>query len=408
MASERRSSVEAPPAKAAQKKATPARAVADPVTPNEYVLQPGRHEPSRLVPRLLLGIFLMMLISALYFAKDFFMPVVLAFLMALTLTPIVRFLRKRGVPSALSATLLVVISAATIGGIGYAMSGPVIGLVQDAPRIGRELKVRLAQMKKPLDQVVQASKQIDEATDTARDQNVQKVVVQQPGVISRAAGNLLSAGTTIAITLVLSLFLLSSGQLFYEKIVQTFPTLSDKKRALRIVHDVEREISRYLLTITIINSCLGLAVGTGLWALGMPNALVWGVAAALLNYLPYVGALTTIVIVGSISLVTFDHIGYAILAPLYVLFCNIMEGQFITPLTVGRRLELNAVAIFIAVAFWSWLWGLVGALIAVPLLVVIRVFCDNLEGLAHFGNFLSAQHEKEEDDEDERPGRAVT
>lgn len=358
------------------------------------------------VPRFaIVGIFLVLVVYALYFARDFFMPVVLAFLMAMTLTPVVRFLRKRGIPSALSATLLVFVSALIIAVIGYAMSGPVVKLVGEAPQIGVELRQRMAEIRRPLDRVVEASKQIDRAADSAAEPNLQKVVVAQPGIISRAAGNLLSAGTTIAVTLVLSLFLLASGTLFYEKIIQSFATLSDKKRALRIVYDVEREISRYLLTVAIINSCLGIAIGTGIWLLGVPDALVWGVAAALLNFLPYIGALITIIVVASISLVTFDSLGYALLPPFYILCCNIIEGQFVTPLILGRRLELNAVAIFIAVAFWSWLWGFVGALIAVPLLVVIKVFCDHFETLRHVGNFLAAQQIEEEEEDEEAPAK---
>ncbi len=399
MASERRSPVEATPAKAAQKKAAPAKAVADPVMPNEYVLQPGWHEPSRLVPRLLLGIFLMMLISALYFAKDFFMPVVLAFLLTLTLTPIVRFFRKRGVPSAISATLLVLSFGIGVALMGYMISGPVVALFDDAPRIGRELHERLVDIRAPLDRIMKASKQVDDASNATQDSGLQKVVVAQPGIISRAASNLASAGASAAITLILALFLLSSGTLFYEKIVQTFPLMSDKKKALRVVYDVEREISRYLLTISVINSGLGAIVGLGLWGLGMPDPLVWGVAAALLNFLPYVGAMAGIVTVGIVALVSFQTIGYAILMPLFYFACTVIEGQFMTPLIVGRRLELNSVSIFIALAFWTWLWGAIGTLIAVPLLVVVKVFCDNFEGLYDFGNFLSAQHVVDDDEE---------
>lgn len=325
----------------------------------------------------IVGIFVILLIGALYFAKDFFMPVVLAFLMALTLTPIVRFLGKRGVPAALSATMLVVVSSTVLGGTGYLMSGPMIELVNDAPQIGRNLTERLREIRRPIDRVLEASEQIDEATDAADGTDVQKVVVAQPGILSRAAGNLVSAGTTIAIVLVLSLFLLASGTMFYEKTVQSFSRLSDKKRALRIVYDVERVISRYLLTVTIINAGLGVVVALGLWALGVPNPLIWGVASALLNFLPYIGALINVLVVAVISLVSFESLSYALIAPLYVFLCNTVEGQFITPLVVGRRLELNSVAIFIAVAFWSWLWGFVGALIAVPLLVVIKIFCDH-------------------------------
>ncbi|WP_353643440.1 AI-2E family transporter [Mesorhizobium sp. WSM2239] len=358
---------------------------------------------TRLMRSLLIGIFIFTAVYALYFARDFFMPVLLAFMLALMLTPIVRFLRRHGVPEALSATFLVVLSVIGIGGAGYFMSGPVMDLVNDAPAIGRELTERLAELRHPFERVMQVSRQVEQVAETTQEPGVQKVVVAQPGIVSQAAGNLLSAATTIAITFVLSLFLLASGTMFYEKIIQSFARMSEKKRALRVVYDVEREISRYLLTVALINGGLGLAVGLGLWAIGLPNPFVWGVAAALLNFLPYIGALMTIVLVAAISIISFDSLAYALVAPAFVVACNITEGQFVTPLVVGRRLEINAVAIFIAVAFWSWLWGFVGALIAVPILVVIKVFCDHFDSLRHVGNFLAAQQTAEEPEEQSEP-----
>lgn len=346
---------------------------------------------SALVRFALVGIFLLAFVYALYFARDFFMPVLLAFMLALTLTPIVRFLRKHGIPAAVSATLLVVLSTATVATIGYLLSGPVVQLVTDAPSIGREVAQRLSEVKRPFEHLLNVTQQVEHITDAVEEPGVQKVVVAQPGIVSRAAGNIVSATTSIAIIFVLSLFLLASGTMLYEKIIQSFTRLSEKKRALRLVYDVEREISRYLLTVAMINSGLGIAVGLGLWSIGVPDPLVWGVAAALLNFLPYIGAAVTVALVAAISLVTFDSLGYALLAPAFVVLCNTIEGQIVTPLIVGRRLEINAVAIFIAVAFWSWLWGFVGALIAVPLLVVIKVFCDHFDSLRHVGNFLSAQ-----------------
>ncbi len=350
---------------------------------------------TRLIRSLIIGIFILALIYALYFARDFVMPVVLAFLLALMLTPIVRFLKKRRVPEALSATLLVMMSVLSIASAGYFLSGPIIQLANDAPDIGRKVSERLSEFRHPFDKFMEVSHEVEKVTDTAQEPGVQRVVIAQPGIVSQAAGNLLSGATTAAITFVLSLFLLASGTMFYEKIVQSFARLSEKKRALRIVYDVEREISRYLLTVALINAGLGTAIALGLWALGLPNPEVWGVAAAALNFLPYIGALATIVLVACMSLITFDTLSYAVLPPLFVLFCNIVEGQFITPLVVGRRLEINAVAIFIAVAFWSWLWGFVGALIAVPLLVIFKVFCDHFESWRSIGNFLSANQSQE-------------
>ena len=159
----------------------------------------------------------------------------------------------------------------------------------------------------------------------------------------------------------------------------------------------------------MINGGLGVAIGLGLWAIGMPNPLVWGVAAALLNFLPYVGALMTILLVAAIALIVRQPLLCHAGAGLRDASATSSRARSITPLVVGRRLEINAVAIFIAVAFWSWLWGFVGALIAVPLLVVIKVFCDHFDGLRHVGNFLSAQQVAEpEEPEPAPPNKAVS
>ncbi|PBB17007.1 AI-2E family transporter [Mesorhizobium sp. WSM4313] len=345
----------------------------------------------RLTRSLVIGIFILMTAAALYFARAFFMPVILAFLLALTLTPIVRLLRKHGIPEVVSATLLVLLSIFVFAAAGYLLSGPVIDLINNSYSIGQRLTERLAPFKRPLERMMDLAHQLEALTETSQEPGLQRVAVAPSGILSTAASNILEAGTAITIVFVLSLFLLASGTLFYEKIVQSFASMTQKKRALRIVYDVEREISHYLLTVSIINVSLGTVIGLGLWGLGMPNPLVWGAMAALLNFLPYVGALMTVVIVAVIALISFDTIAYALLAPAFVVLCDIIEGQFVTPTVVGRRLEINAVAIFIAIAFWSWLWGFVGALMAVPLLVVIKVFCDHFEGLSHVGNFLAAQ-----------------
>ncbi|RVD45855.1 AI-2E family transporter [Mesorhizobium sp. M8A.F.Ca.ET.023.02.2.1] len=360
---------------------------------------------TRLMRSLLIGIFLFMSIYALYFARAFFMPVILAFLLTLTLTPIVRLLRKRGIPEVVSATLLVLVSLFVFASAGYVLSGPVIDLINNTSSIGQQLTERLAQLRRPVERIMEIAHQIEGLTETSQEPGVQKVAVAQSGFLSSAASNILSAGTSLTIIFVLSLFLLASGTMFYEKIIQSFASLTEKKRALRVVYDVEREISHYLLTVTIINTGLGTVIGLGLWALGMPNPLVWGAAAALLNFLPYVGAMITLVLVTVIALISFDTIAYALLAPAFLVLCDIVEGQFVTPMVVGRRLEINAVAIFIAIAFWSWLWGFVGALMAVPLLVVVKVFCDHFESLSHVGNFLAAQHTAAvEEDADEQDG----
>lgn len=339
----------------------------------------------------LLGIFLIMLVGLVYFARDFLLPVVLAFLLALTLSPIVRFMQKRGVAPSISALFIVLIVLIIFCAGIFFLSGPVAEWVSQAPEISRKIQHKLAVLRSPVDAVVQASEQVGNIAESTSAGDIQKVVIQQPGMLSIAAASAFGGLTTVAVTFVLLLFLLASGTMFYQKLIGILPTLKDKKRALTIAYDVERDVSQYLLTITLINCGFGAAVALAMAATGMPNPVLWGVAALLLNFVPYIGALGGIVMVGMVALISFESIGYAAIPPLLYAACAFVEGQFVTPILLGRRLELNSVAIFICVALWSWLWGIVGAIIAVPLLVAVKVFCDHFEGLSSFGEFLSGQ-----------------
>lgn len=353
--------------------------------------QPQPAEPvDKILKSAIIGIFLILAIGLLYFAKDFLLPVSLAFLLALVLSPVVRGLRRRGVPEALSALLLVAVVLSGIGLSVYGLSGPLAKWIDDAPTIAAEVQARFASWRGPVQKVIEASGQVEQMTKQ-KDLSAQEVVVQEPGLLSRAASGLPEALTQVGVTLILLLFLLASGDMFYEKLVKSLPTFGDKIRGVKIARDVEREISRYLLTVTLINAGLGVAIALAMYATGLPNPALWGMMAALFNFVPYVGAITGVALVTVVSVVSFDSMGDAIWPPLAYAVITLIEGQFISPLLVGRRLELNVVAVFVAVAFWSWVWGLIGAFMAVPMLVTVKVFADHVDGLGALSEFLAAR-----------------
>lgn len=336
------------------------------------------------------GIFIILLCAALYFARDFFLPLTVAFILALTLSPVVRFFSRLGVSSGFTAFCVVLLMLITTTAVFFAMAVPVSNLIDRAPQIGLQLKDKFAFMQEPMKIIVDAQNQVEAAAKTT-DSSVVPVTIEGPGIFETAASSAFAGVTTFVVIIVLLTFLLASGDLFYVKLVQSFDDFRDKKRALTVAHDVERVISRYLFTITIINLLLGIIIGIGLYFLGMPTPYVWGAVAALANFMPFIGAILGLAAATLVALVSFDTLTPALLVALFYFSCTFIEGQFITPYVVGRRLELNAVAVFSAVAFWAWMWGIVGALIAVPILVIIKTVCDHHPALKSGSNFLSAR-----------------
>ncbi len=346
--------------------------------------------PDRWLKVSIVGIFIIMAMASLYLAKDFFLPLFLAIILMLTLRPIVRRLERLRIPASVSALVLVVgLSTAIAGGV-YSLAGPFTNIVGDSDRYRYELLQKFEFLRRPISQVQDVEEQVSEIGEN-EDSSVQKVSVQGPSLITEAASGILDVFTTIVIFLVILVFLLASGDLFYQKLINTFERFGDKKRALKVVYDIERDVSAYLLTITGINGLLGVAVGSAFYALGMPSPILWGVAAALFNFVPYIGSAVGIFLSGVVAIVTFPELQSALAIPVCYLLLTFFEGQFITPVAVGRRLSLNPVVVFVNVAFWAWMWGIAGALIAVPLLVVINIFASHFEGLRVLSEFLSGR-----------------
>ncbi|MEW9921380.1 AI-2E family transporter [Marimonas sp. MJW-29] len=356
-------------------------------------------DTSQSIQRSLRVLVIISLFATAYFARDLILPIVLGFILALMLSPVSRVLFRMGSPHAVSAFALVGATALVILLIFAGTASTVAAWSDELPQMGAEIRDKLRTMSDAVEEVREATEEVEKLSDG--ENTVPEVTVKQPGLLDSAFDTVTRVGATIAVTLVLAFFLLSSGELFYRKLVQVFPTMDGKKRALATVYDIERRVSRYLLTIAVINASLGASLWLYLAALGMPNAYVWGIAAALLNFLPYIGGFVGSMLVGAFAIVTFDSLGYALLAPLGYLFLTSLEGQFITPWLVGRRLAMNTVAVFLTVVLWGWLWGIPGALVAVPFLVVFKVICENFEPLRTVGIFLSG-------DEKDNPPKEAT
>ena len=344
-----------------------------------------------LLIRNFLGLLLLIAAAALlFFARDLVLPFVLGVLIALTLSPLTRGLARHGVPPLLSAGLLVLAVAATMAGGITLLSGPVSDWIEDAPRMRLLLEHRLRDITASLESVRRASEQVETLAGAS---DVVKVSIDQPGFLASTALDMMTLATTALVALVLALFLLASNDIFYVKLVESFPGVTEKTRALRIVYSIERRISRYLLSITLINAGLGLVIGLLMWVIGMPQPALWGAVAFLFNFLPYIGALMGVGLCAVMALVTFPSLFYAALAPLAYLAATTLEGQVVTPVVLGRRLNLNAVAVFSAVVIWAWMWGIAGALMAVPILVCFKSLCDHLPALAVVSRLLSAETE---------------
>jgi len=350
----------------------------------------------------IVGTFLILLVGAIYYARGFFLPLVLATLVTLTFAPLVRYLGRHGLPAVVSAVMLVVVLGGGLATATVFLSEPVSRMIVQAPSAINQVRERFSFLRKPFATLNEATRELNAMTDITNGiEKPRQVVVMQSGLFAWAAGTAADIGTTLGVTLILSLFLLASGDTLRAKLIRISPHLREKKRSLRVLRDIENEVSRYLLTITAINAGLGLAVGLVMAALGMPNPILWGIGAALLNFVPYLGGLIGMALAIAVASITFPTLFAAALPPLAYLGLQIIEGNFVTPTIVGRRLELNTVAILIFLALATWMWGIVGTVIAVPVLVVIKVFSHNFPNLAGLGEFLSAESATVEDSEPE-------
>ena len=214
------------------------------------------------------------------------------------------------------------------------------------------------------------------------------VAVQGPGLTSSLFTGTRSMLFTLGTIAVLLFFLLVAGDSLLRRFVEILPTLSNKKQAVEISREIESQISTYLGTIGLINAAVGLATGTAAYLCGLPDPILWGTMAFLLNFIPILGPLAGVVVLLLAGVLAFDAVWRAILPAGIYLAVHLMEGEVITPMLLARRFVLNPVMVIMSLVFWSWMWGILGALLAVPMLAVVKIVCDRIKPLMALGHFL--------------------
>lgn len=333
------------------------------------------------------GLFIIACFYTLYFARALILPFTLAFLLNFLLRPVVRALKRVKIPEWIGAAVVLI---ALLGIVGYGaikLSKPAAEWMERAPESLQKIEFRVDFLRKPVETVNKAAEALKKIMSMGVE-HVAEVEIKHPGFVDTILTGTQEVVAKSSVMFILLYFLLASGDMFIRKLIKLFPGLHKKKRVVKIIRAVEHHISRYLFTVTVINLFMGIALGIGMFLIGMPNPVLWGVMAGFLVFLPYLGPLVGITIVTVIAFLTFDSIGRILLAPAIYIGLETVQGQMITPMLVGQRLALNPVAIFIWLIFWGWLWGAIGALLAVPMLTVFKIFCDHIEPLAPIGEFL--------------------
>lgn len=324
-----------------------------------------------------------------YLAQNLVAPVTAAVVASFILMPLMRAAPFRFLPDALSAAVMVAAIVAALAGAVWALAEPAAEWAGRIPAAVSELQRKSGDIAEPVEAMRRASEQVEELTrgrDTARE-----VVVREESLLDRAMEVAGQKGASFLIFIVLLYFLLATGELLRDRVIRSAKRLTDKEKARRILRSMEREISTYLFSISLINAGLGLAIGLSLWAIGLPNAALWGVAAALLNFVPYAGAAAGMMLTGVVGFISFDDPGRALLAPAIYFFWNFIESQFVTPSILGRRHTLNAAVVFLSIVFWGWMWGVIGAVLAVPILVMMNTCFAQIEPLRKFSIFIDGR-----------------
>ncbi|SFK49861.1 Predicted PurR-regulated permease PerM [Lysobacter sp. cf310] len=328
--------------------------------------------------------------ATLWAAQALILPVLLAAFFALIGNPIIRGLRKLWLPRFAAALLVLIGGLAAAGLLANQLIEPAGEWVRQVPREMKQLAPKLREMTKPMQEANRAAQNIARAAggeSTAKPVQVVKTELNDPYKSLTSTPKYVAS--VLAVVL-LTFFFMVYGESLQRNAINLLPGLRERKITVDILQSIEREISRYVLTISVINTALGLALAGALFWLGvpLPEALLWGTMAAILNFAPYVGPLIGMVTMLLMGFVAFDEAWRALLPAGLYLLLHTIEGQIVTPIVLGRRMRLSPLILILALMFFGWLWGIVGLLLAVPMLVCVKLVLARIEGLEKWSKLL--------------------
>lgn len=341
--------------------------------------------PSDLKTVFLGGLFFLACFGVFYVAREIVLPIFLAFFLKLLLQPAVRALHRVYVPRPLGALLAIALLVGIFVGFGAAVTAPAADWAQKLPEGLPKLEQRLEILTRPINAAMHALQQVERATQGPAPRSV---AVQE----NRIAGALLQGAHTVLsglfTTVILLFFLLVSGETFLRRMVEILPHFKEKRQAVEIAQQVEQDLSVYLVTISLMNSAVGIATGVVMALCGVADPVLWGAMAFLLNYVMIIGPLAGVGIFVLVGMLSFDSLLWALLPAAGYLAIHITEGELITPMLLARRFTLNPVLVILSLIFWFWMWGVPGAVLAVPILAIVKIVSDRIRPLAAFGHFL--------------------
>ena len=335
----------------------------------------------------LAGLFILALLAAAYVASEILLPLVFAIILKLLLQPGMRLLERLHVPRILAALLLILALFGTIVGLGAAISGPAGTWAAKLPEGIPRLQERLSFMREPINTLQRFLQQVENFGTTAPSPNA-AAPARGPTLLTTLFTGTRNFASGFFTTVLFLFFLLLSGDIFLQRLVEIMPRFSGKRQVVEISQQIESDISAYLVTITIMNAVVGIAMGVAMWLTGVGDPILWGTVAFLLNYVPILGTALGVLIFLLAGLLTIDPLWLALLpAGLYV-GLHLIEGETVTPMLLARRFTLNPVLVIISLVFWFWMWGIPGMILSVPMLAITKIICDRVRPLAALGHFL--------------------